>query len=225
MAFGDKAGQTPRPPLSKVADFPPPVASSEFLNSAQPVGGKRLAHPRLAAGVGDRLRLVREQHVPHQRAPPRGLAAGEVRQVGLGQCFRRRHGFSLLFVGLGLHRLMQPWPSPRAGSASRKEKPRGVAGAAQRATALIVLTAHRGAEPLRPSKCDHGERPHKAVSRVGDGLRPIRETHVSRKRESVRYNIINMYIMSRERPAPRRRKTASQPIEKTASRRKTPSAL
>jgi hypothetical protein len=46
---------------------------------------------------------------------------------------RVAHGVSPS-LGFGLHRLMQPWPSPRAGVCKRKAKPAKFSGLSQRAT-------------------------------------------------------------------------------------------
>jgi hypothetical protein len=68
------------------------------MPSTPPREGDFVDQPIGPARVRDIFRAVRKQHVPHKSVPIPLLAAGELRQVGLGQCFRGRHGVSSFVV-------------------------------------------------------------------------------------------------------------------------------
>jgi hypothetical protein len=91
-------------------------------------------------------RAGRNQHVPHKSVPMPLLAAGELRQVGLGQCFRRRHGVSpsLVMVAAAAATLASPRArvSKEMGAAGEGDHPpvRAAAGGSAQAPLL------RGAE-------------------------------------------------------------------------------
>jgi len=66
--------------------------------------------------------------------------------------------------GFGLHRLMQPWPSPRTGVCKRKAKPAKFSGLSERATEsrkifdLFCLQRAEGKSPLsRAASAAHSD--------------------------------------------------------------------
>jgi hypothetical protein len=75
--------------------------------------------PISAAGVGHMLRPVGKKHVPHESVPPPSLAARELAEVGLRQCFRRRHDRSPSLLVLGSS-ADEPLPLGESGVATGK---------------------------------------------------------------------------------------------------------
>jgi hypothetical protein len=99
--------------------------------------GDFIDQPIGAGCLGDILHTIRVQNIAHHRVTIPVLAAGELDQVGFGECFRISHGRSPLLAGRAI-----------AASWGKRDRDHGTRDQTPRASAPLC-----GAELHKPEGC------------------------------------------------------------------------